>query len=211
MEIDRLFYTIGINSEGFNQAANNAEARFGQLMNTVAGLAGTIAAGFGFTNVLKDIAKTANEFDHAMRGVWSITGLTEKEFKNLKNEVLSLSTQLPYTGKEIAGALYEAYSAGVKTSEGLEFLKVAARGAIAGATDLKVAVDGLTTVQNAWGISTEDLTQKLDVIFYAIEQGKMTFEEFSGFIGMVAPTASIAGVSLEEVSAAIITLSLIHI
>jgi len=207
VEIDRLFYTIGINSEGFNQAANNAEARFGQLMNTVAGLAGTIAAGFGFTNVLKDMAKTANEFDHAMRGVWSITGLTEKEFKSLKNEVLSLSTQLPYTGKEIAGALYEAYSAGVKTSEGLEFLKIAARGAIAGATDLKVAVDGLTTVQNAWGISTEDLTQKLDVIFYAIEQGKMTFEEFSGFIGMVAPTAAIAGVSLEEVSAAIITLT----
>jgi len=207
VEIDRLFYTIGINSEGFNQAANNAEARFGQLMNTVAGLAGTLAAGFGFTNALKDIAKTANEFDHAMRGVWSITGLTEKEFKNLKNEVLSLSTQIPYTGKEIAGALYEAYSAGVKTSEGLNFLQVAARGAIAGATDLKTAVDGLTTVQNAWGISTKDLTQKLDIIFYAIEQGKMTFEEFSGFIGMVAPTAAIAGVSLEEVSAAIITLT----
>jgi len=56
---------------------------------------------------------------------------------------------------------------------------------------------------NAWGYSVSQMQHANDVLFASVLRGKYTFSELESAIGYVAPIAAEAGVSLEEISAAL--------
>ena len=147
--------------------------------------------------------KLAADFDKAMREVNTLLSISEHEFQVLKNDVLSLSASMGIDAVEAAQALYQAISAGVPRENAITFLKVASKAAIAGVTDTKTAVDGLTTVMNAFKIGAEDAERVADLMFTTVKNGKTTFSELSGYLYNVAPIASAAGVSFDDVAAAI--------
>jgi len=108
---------------------------------------------------------------------------------------------------ESAKALYQAISAGVPKENVIDFLKIATEAAIGGVTDTETAVDGLTTVINAFKLPMSDAQRVADVMFTTVKGGKTTFEELSASMFQVAPIAAASGVSFEEVSAALATMT----
>ena len=62
----------------------------------------------------------------------------------------------------------------------LAFLKTAQKGAVGGVSDLETAVDGLSSVVNAFGKESIDAGRASDIMFTAVKQGKTTFAEISG-------------------------------
>jgi TP901 family phage tail tape measure protein len=86
-------------------------------------------------------------------------------------------------------------------------MQVASQAAIAGVTDVETAVDGLTTIINAFGLDTGEAQAVADSMFAAVKGGKTTFEELSASLFNVGPAAAAAGVSFEEVNAAIATMT----
>ena len=206
-ELDRLYYTLGIKTDELERGIEKAENSFNQLLGTVTNIAASIGVAFGFKSIIQDIQNLTMNFDSAMRQVWTLTDLTAEEFNKLQESVIELSKQGPYSAEELARALYQTISAGVDASHSLSFLTQAMKAAQAGATDLFTAVDGLTTIMNAWGLSMEELAKVSDAIFVAVREGKTTFQELAMTIGTVAPTASQAGISLEEVLSAVAALT----
>jgi TP901 family phage tail tape measure protein len=103
---------------------------------------------------------------------------------------------------ELTKGLYDIISAGVPAGKAMEFLNVAARGAIAGVTDTATAVDALTSVVNAYRTTQLDVNVASDQFFKAIQLGKTTFPELAASIGKAAPVAAAFGVSLADVLAA---------
>ncbi len=166
---------------------------------TIAG--GAIVAGLGLA------LKSAVAFESSMREVNTMMGLGQEEFKEFSKDVQDLSAEMGVSAVDSAKALYQAISAGVPKENVLEFLKIATEAAIGGVTDTETAVDGLTTVINAFKLPIEDAQKVADIMFTTVKGGKTTFEELSASMFNVAPIAAAAGVSFEEVSAAIATMT----
>ena len=105
-------------------------------------------------------------------------------------------------------ALYQIISAGAKDStEAIETLTASNKLATAGITDVATAADGLTNVMNAYSLAANQASDVSDTLFIAVKAGKTTVDELSGAIGNVAPLASSAGVSFQEVAAALATIT----
>ncbi|MEJ2630920.1 MAG: phage tail tape measure protein [Acidihalobacter sp.] len=107
-----------------------------------------------------------------------------------------------------AKALYDIISAGATDSaDAMTELDVANQLAIGGVTDVSTAADGLTSVLNAYNLSAKDAVAVSDAFFTAVRQGKTTVPELSASIGQLAPLASTAGVSLDEMLSAVAALT----
>jgi len=203
---------ITASTDNLNRALGNADKLVNQKMGNIlkytraAGQAMTIA-GVALAGGLLYAAKGAADFDKAMREVNTMMGLGEGDFQRISKEVRELSKTMGVDAVESARALYQIISAGVPEENAIAFLQVATKAAIGGVTDTKTAVDGLTTVINAFGMKTSDAEHVADLMFTTVKGGKTTFAELAATLFNVAPMAASAGVSFDEVSAALSTLT----
>lgn len=160
-----------------------------------------IVAGFA-SSVLN-----AQEVQSGLREVVTLTGLAgdaaDEAFDEFQTGISDLSREIGVAQETLVGGLYQALSAGVPRDNAFEFLQVAGQAAIAGVTDTETAVDGLTTVINAFGLEADQVGEVSDSLFTAVKGGKTNFEELSGALFNVAPIAAKLGVPFQDVNAAI--------
>ena len=203
----RTFENIGDSAE----TAGKKGSGFGDSIKKAAGLAAgaLVAAGIGklFTDTIGD----AVQLDTKMREVVTLFGETgpaaEASLGQVKTQVKDLSNEFGVAQETLTGGLYQAISAGVPRDNALEFMRVASQAAIGGVTDTETAVDGLSTVINAFGLEASDAQAVSDSLFTAVKGGKTDFKQLSDSLFNVAPAAAAAGVGFDEVNAAVATLT----
>ncbi len=170
--------------------------------------AGALAGGVAIAGLGIAAVKMGLDFEKSMAEVKTLLPtLSEEGFGELKNGVLSLSKELGIATSEAVPALYQAISAGVPPDNVLDFMRTAGKAAIGGVTDLETAVDGITSVINAYGEGAIDAGKASDIMFTAVKLGKTNFEELSASLFNVLPTASSLGIGFEEVAAAMATMT----
>jgi TP901 family phage tail tape measure protein len=182
-------------------AKDNASKGLGKATKALGAL-GIAAAAVGVASV-----KMAADFDKGMREVATLTPDVADNLDAMKSDVLELSRTLGVDAVEATGALYQAISAGVPADNAISFLEIASKAAIGGVTDTETAVDGLSTVMNAFASQNIDAQRAADVMFATVKAGKTDFSQLSASMFQVAPLANAAGVSFEEVSAGLATLT----
>jgi len=206
-----LFFATGIDNTGLMAGGAQAMGILKKLGRQVTGL--DIFAGLGVSmgiaagKVVSASRDMAREFEMAMKEVETISDATQANFSGISDAIIKMSTEGPDGAKELAKAYYQVVSAGYDGADGLELLDKASRAAVAGLTDVKVSADALTTVMNAWGYSAKDAEHITDIFFQTVKRGKTTFGEMATSISQVAPLAAALGISFDEVSAAIATLT----
>lgn len=105
---------------------------------------------------------------------------------------------------ELSAGAYEILSAGATSAaDAAAKLKAALVLAQGGSVDTAVAVDGLTSVMNAYGVETSRAGEVADKIRQTVDDGKISFEQYATQIGKVTAIAASAGVSFDQVNAAI--------
>lgn len=160
-----------------------------------------VGAGVGF-------AKMAGDFEESSNKVATIADTSVKSIKEIEEEVLKLSDEVGVGATQLNEALYQTISATGDTSNAIGYLEIATKAAEGGFTDSATAVDGLTTVLNAYGKKGSKAMQEVsDQMLMAQNFGKTTFGEMSQSIGNVIPVASSLNVSTEELFASIATLT----
>ncbi len=167
------------------------------LRNALAVLVGTLAAG----------TMQAAKFNVERARAWTMSSPGVGWFRKMRQEVRELSGELGVATEQLSGGLYQALSAGVPEDNVLEFLKTAAKIAVADGSDVAVAVDGMTTVLNAFKIEASETEAVADLLFNTVASGKTTFAELAQSLATVAPIAAANGVAFEEVLAAVATLT----
>lgn len=179
-----------------NSAVSLAQKGFDLLIKAVSGVA----------EVMGDAARESNKFAAATREVMTIANQAELPLG--KVEKLSRDLAVTYGSAPVdqAKALYQAISAGAKDAAGT--VEIANRLAIAGLADVKQTVDVLTTVTNSWTKSNLSAERASDILFATVKKGKTRIDELASSFGTVAPIAASLGVSMEEVGAAIATMTL---
>lgn len=194
------------------KSAKNTTSAWGSFSGALKGI-GTLAAGLGITfgalavtQVLKGWISDSIEFQREFANVTTLVDTSAVNVDQLRTRVIGLGGSLG-TSSDLAKGLYQTLSAGVAPAKSIEFLTTAARFATAALTDTFTSVDVLTTVINAYGLAASDAAKVSDMLFEVIKQGKITGQELAGALGKVIPTAATLGIGLDEVGAAIATLT----
>ncbi len=172
-----------------------------------AGLAAMAAGAIGLA-VLDTAVDSFVGFQKAMFEVGTLTNATTEEIERLSAETLRLSSEFGLDNQEAAKTFYQIISAGTTdATEATKLFEVANRLAIAGVTTSTTAVDVLTSVMGAYGLSAADAEGISDTLFTTMKLGKTTIGELGASMGQVVPFAAQLGVSFDEVGAAVSALA----
>lgn len=174
-----------------------------------AAVAGVAVAGIAAVGaVMVDSTAKAVKFQERMANVMTLLPGAGQEIEDeLTSVIRDLQTELGITSEKSLPAMYQAISAGVPQNNVGEFLETAAKAAVGGSIDLELAVDGLTSVVNAYGSDVIDVATASDVLFTTVRLGKTDMQELSSSLSQVTPLAAAAGVGIDQVGAAIATLT----
>lgn len=151
--------------------------------------------------------KMSNDFETAMAKVSTIADTTKTSMSMLKEQVINLSNAMGVEVTGLAEAQYQAISAGVDTASSVDFIGIAVKAAKGGFTDTTTAVNGLTTVLNAYKKGADEAAAVSDQMLVAQNFGKTSFGEMASSMGNVIPIASSLDVSTQELFSSIAVLT----
>jgi len=198
--------TIPILSEFNEKGINQAESAFGK-MGKIAGAA-FAAVGAAAAATAAKAAVDFVGFERKMNEVFTLLpGISQEAMGDMMGQVKDFSKEFGVLPNEVVPALYQALSAGVPPENVFTFLEVAQKAAVGGITDLQTAVDGITSVVNAYGDEVISAAEASDLMFTAVRLGKTDFEQLSSSIFQIAPIASSLGVGFDVVTAALANLT----
>lgn len=161
-----------------------------------------LGLGAAFAAALRE----AHVFSKGMAEVSVMLGENQHLLAGMTRGILSMSMEFGQSKEVLTKGMYDILSAGIDASEAMGVLEVATKAAVGGATDTATAVDGITTVLNAFSMEASEAAHVSDQLFQIVKDGKITYTELSENIGKIAPTARAAGLTLEQMSAAVATL-----
>lgn len=154
------------------------------------------------------IVNSASDFQYKMAEVSTLVNTNDVNMEDLNKSVLGLSKSFGTPAVEQAAGIYQVLSSGIGgVSESLEVLEASNKLALGGVTTTTTAVDGLTTILNAWKMKSSDSTKVTDTLFTTMKLGKTTIGELGSSIFQVAPTAAALGISLEELGASVVAMT----
>jgi TP901 family phage tail tape measure protein len=195
--------STGKMSKGLKTAEQDAAKLANQL--AAVELAGkSIGAGFVAAGGAAAVGAVAfSDYAQKLAEVNTLIDVTPAQLDKLSDSIRSSSVALGRSATESTEAIYGIISAGVDYSKSVEVMELSTKAAIAGVTDTGTAAKLGLSVINAYGLEVDDLGGVFDVLFQTVKDGVTTIPELSNSLGNVLPTASAAGVSIEEVSASI--------
>ena len=184
------------------QRAERGTAGLGRAVRRTIGI-------FGGLFILRTIIGTMAGFETAMAEIATIAEGGTAAVAGFRQGILDLAQDVPQSPRELGTGLYQILSAGITdASDAMLVLEASSKAAVAGLTDTKTAVDAVTTILNAFRLSADQATRVTDVLFETVRLGKLRFEDIATSIGNAATSAALAGVRLEELTAAMATMTL---
>jgi TP901 family phage tail tape measure protein len=184
------------------EAAQQSRTKVGLLTNTVKNLASQL--------VVADLARRFFKgFDEADRAAAAVRTLGV-DSKTLQTRLLGVSNRLGglYSQTQLVTAAYDVASSGfTDAADAAKVLEAAAKGATGGLSDINTVGNAVTSVLNAYGKSANDAAILVDGFIQTQNDGKIVLNEYAQQIGKLAPTAAATGVGINELNAAISTIT----
>lgn len=152
----------------------------------------------------KEAREEAIQFSVATAEAFTISGGALGSMDEMNERVRQLTLSLGATGEVVAEGVYQTLSNQVvEAGDALKFTEQAGRLAIATNSDLKDAVNALSSVMNSYGLDVTEAAQVSDVLFKTVELGRTRLNEFGSTLGRLAPLTSALGISYQEMAAAV--------
>lgn len=220
---DKVVLELGV-QDSFSDVINRYQRAMGGVASGSAKTGGAmqklslgiIAVNQGFdllsrgARVMQSIGRGFQDTINISKGlaeVRTLLGGMDVDMKAARDSILDIGVATGQAYPDLIKGLYDSVSAGIAFSDSMEFLETASRLAMGGVTDVATSVDGLTSIINAYGLEASAATEISDSLFTAVKAGKTTIAELSTNIGQLAPITAQAGISFDEMNAAIATVT----
>lgn len=148
--------------------------------------------------------KFSRELEYADKKIQSISDNSSIE---IQSNIGELSLETGTDPIELRNGLYEIISAVGDVDEAYNLLRTSNKLAITGFTDIGNAVDGLTTVLNAYQMQLSEADRIANVFVKTQKLGKITVDEFARDLAQSVPYATQLGIKIEEIGSAIALLT----
>ena len=189
--------------QNLGSQAKEGAASFLGLETSIQGLVGGFAAlgavRFGFAQI-----KAADDAGAAVRTL----GVDSEE---LRSKLSDLSSELDsnVSTVDLLKASYDVASSGfADAASATDILRASAAGAKGGFADINEVAKATTAVLNAYGMSSAEAARVVDGFVQAQADGVLTVKQYADNIGEIVSVASAAGITIEELNAAIATATL---
>jgi len=189
------------------EEAKNAGVGVGSLGGQLANLAAQLGLTTSATGVLLysfQQIKAADDAGAAVRTLGVDSVELKSRLSDLSNELdASISTV------DLLKASYDVASSGfADAASATDILRASAAGARGGFADINEVAKATTAVLNAYGMSSAEAGRVVDGFVQAQADGVLTVRQYADNIGEIVSVASAAGISIEELNAAIATATL---
>lgn len=178
-----------------NGGANQFLSQAG-ILNNYALVGGAYSAAYGLGGFIVNLDKEFKQFQ-------AITASTNNEMKLMEERLLSVSETSKFTANEIAEAATQMGQAGLSAGDVAEAIEPVTKLATAAGTELKDAVDVVTSSLNIFNLQTSQAGHLADVFTAALNESKLTLDQLSAGLQYAGNTAASVGVNYNELTAAI--------
>jgi len=113
---------------------------------------------------------------------------------------LKLSAEFNMDKLDVVKAFKEALSSGIDASDLERFTRVVATFATATSSDLQSTTNLLTSIKDSYRLSIGEMTEASDILFDAIDVGKLNVGQLNMNFGRLSGVAAAAGIELKEVA-----------
>nr|DAH59382.1 MAG TPA: minor tail protein [Caudoviricetes sp.] len=151
--------------------------------------------------------KLHSDFANGIAKISTLVDTTVVSMQKVSDEIRAVSDETGAGVADLSESVYQAISAGVDAAHAVGFVKDMTIATKAGFTDTTTAVNGVTTVLNAYGKSAEEATAVTDQMLLAQNFGKTSFGEMAQSMGNVIPIAAQLNVSTQELFGSIAVLT----
>jgi TP901 family phage tail tape measure protein len=172
------------------------------MMRLGAAAAPVMALGLAFKSSVQEFAA----FQTQAFQVGNITASTTAEITKFSHELIQLPSELGNSTDMMKG-MYQAISAGIPEENALTFITENAKAAKGNLADMATTVKGSAAIMNAYNLDVSQTTDVLDAMVRTVDLGVLNFSELSENIGKGMSVAKAAGITYEELLAALAALT----
>ncbi|SFH22934.1 phage tail tape measure protein, TP901 family, core region [Desulfotomaculum arcticum] len=153
------------------------------------------------------VVAVGSNFDATMSKVQAVTGATGGEMDKLTAQAKDLGSTTQFSATQAAEAMTFLGQAGYTTNDIMKAMPGLLSMAAAGAVDLGTAADIASNILSGFGMSADKTAHVADVLAKSAAASNTDIQGLGLAFSYIAPIASAAGMSVEEMSAAIGLLS----
>ena len=201
-DANRALPMLGKSFFGAGAGAKGAAVGFRTAGAALATALGPLTAGLTAVAFLTKAFQNLAAADFASTKVRTLgvdVDALKPKLSTLSNELSGQASQL-----DLLSASYDVASAGFGTvTELTDVLKASQLGATGGFSDLATVADATTSVLNSYGLESDKAAKLIDGFIQTQNDGKIVVDQYAKQIGRIAPIASGAGIGIEELNAAI--------
>lgn len=194
---------VGNALESFSRRLNATGERLVRLGGRM-----TAFVGLPFAAAIGGSIKAAANFEFELVKMETQAGLSAEAVDLLGENILRLGPAVGQMPGDLAAAQFLIVSGGLRdVSLAASALEAAAKGSATGLGEVQTIAEAVTTVMINYAHAGVTAADAMDFIIAVTQRGKFEVDEFSGSVGESLGLLAEMGISLDEVGAAIATLT----
>jgi len=205
--LSELNVKIGANIAGLQRGLRQAErslmrssrnlGRVGDLINKNISAPFLAASGYG--------VKLAFDLQQNFSKIENLVGVTGDRLDMMKESVKSISNEVGQGQVKLSQALFTVTSAGLRGAEAVDVLRASAKASSIGLGETEEVARATTAVIQAYGKENITAARAVNVLTSIVREGNVEASSLAPTLGKIIGTASLMGISFEEVGANIAT------
>ncbi|MCC9307678.1 phage tail tape measure protein [Kitasatospora sp. RB6PN24] len=202
--IDRLAVAQARSTTSSREAAAASDELGGKWL----GMSGVVKgasdfAALGVAGIGYEAVKMATDFQSSTTRLVTSAGEQQSALAQVRQGMLDMAGQVGVKADDLSKAMYYVEAAGYHAADGLTVLKAAAQGAAAEGADTTTVAQALTDVLTDYHLKASDAADITSKMIAAVSRGKTNLQDFSASFASIVPAASAAGISFQDVMAAL--------
>lgn len=202
--MQRLNAQIRINRtmKGLMQGVAQDRQQFAQLDQQATVYMGKMMAWGATTKFLAGPIQSAMEFESVMADVRKVVDFdTPQQFKEMSNDILKLSQEIPVSASGLAQIMASAGQAGIARNELVAFTKDAAKMGVAFDITADQAGDMMAQWRTAFKMNQVQVVELADKVNYLSNKTAASAAKISDVVTRIGPLGSVGGVASGEIAA----------
>ena len=200
-DVAELLLLIRGDASGAKGAMNDTHSGLLTLAKGVA----TVAAVFISAGAVA--VKMATDFQASQTQLVTGAGESEKNLGMVSAGILAMAGSVGQSATDLSKGMFLIEFAGYHGADGLAVLKAAAEGAATGGAQMTTVADALTTAMHDYNIPVNQANAVTSALVQTVADGKTNLQDLASSLGKVMPVASALGVSFQDVTGAMATMT----